>query len=82
MTAKCLRGFFYSFSDLYCFLAADDASCLDAESMEKVVKIIEKSLEEHFNREEERARKQGDEDFDEVRLLPCLSVYSQALACF
>ncbi|CAG0881849.1 unnamed protein product [Cyprideis torosa] len=48
-----------------CIEALNAPSCLDAESMERVVVIMEKCIQEHFTREEDRAKKQGDEDFDE-----------------
>ena len=43
------------------------ADCLNQESMAEMLKILNKLLEEHFERAQDRTKKHLDEDYDEVR---------------
>lgn len=42
------------------------AGCIDQESMVEMLRILNKLLEEHFERSQDRQKKHLDEDFDEV----------------
>lgn len=49
--------------------------CLDANSMQELLKIMNKLLTEHFERASDRHKKHLDEDYDEVRNSIILNIF-------